>query len=149
MLPATPQRTADSRLAAPAPITAPEIVWVVESGKPTCEEARITRGARALGGEALGGVHLVDAAAHRLDDAPAADVGAERDRGRRETTTQVGTWKSSSEIVPLATSASVITPIVFCASFVPCASASRPPEMTWPKRKPRVTGPGRSRPTIR
>ena len=42
MLPATPQRTADSRLAAPAPITAPEMVWVVDSGKPTWLEARIT-----------------------------------------------------------------------------------------------------------
>ena len=42
MLPATPQRTADSRFAAPDPITAPEIVCVVESGKPTCEAARIT-----------------------------------------------------------------------------------------------------------
>ena len=36
-----------------------------------------------------------------------------------EITTQSGTWKSSAAIVPLATSASVITPIVFCASFVP------------------------------
>ena len=42
MLPATPQRTADSRLAAPAPITPPEITCVVESGKPKCEAARIT-----------------------------------------------------------------------------------------------------------
>jgi hypothetical protein len=42
MLPATPQRTADTRLAAPAPITAPEIVWVVDSGKPTWVAARIT-----------------------------------------------------------------------------------------------------------
>ena len=32
MLPATPQRTADSRRAAPAPITPPEITCVVESG---------------------------------------------------------------------------------------------------------------------
>ena len=42
MLPATPQRTAETRLAAPAPITAPEIVCVVESGKPPWVEARIT-----------------------------------------------------------------------------------------------------------
>ena len=42
MLPATPQRTAERRLAAPAPITAPEIVWVVDSGYPTCEAARMT-----------------------------------------------------------------------------------------------------------
>ena len=64
------------------------------------------------------------------------------------TTTQSGTWKLSEAIVPFATSASVITPIVFWASFVPCARASRPPEITWPKRKPLVTGPGRIRPTI-
>ena len=32
-------------------------------------------------------------------------------------------------MVPLATSASVITPMVFCASLVPWASASRPPEI--------------------
>jgi hypothetical protein len=32
MLPATPQRTAERRFVAPAPITAPEITCVVESG---------------------------------------------------------------------------------------------------------------------
>src|SRR5918994_4392037 len=42
MLPATPQRTAETRLAAPAPMIAPEIVWVVESGKPAWEAVRIT-----------------------------------------------------------------------------------------------------------
>ena len=61
MLPATPQRTAETRLAAPAPMTAPEIVCVVDSGKPTCEADEDHRGARALGGEALGRVHLDDA----------------------------------------------------------------------------------------
>ena len=50
---------------------------------------------------------------------------------------------------PLAISASVITPIVFWASLVPCASASSPPETTWPYLKPRVTVPGRCRPTTR
>src|SRR5919202_5844851 len=42
MLPATPQRTAETRLAAPAPMTPPEITCVVESGKPTWDAARIT-----------------------------------------------------------------------------------------------------------
>ena len=42
MLPATPQRTAESRLAAPAPMIAPVITCVVESGNPTCEAERIT-----------------------------------------------------------------------------------------------------------
>lgn len=34
MLPATPQRTADRRLAAPEPMIEPEITWVAESGYP-------------------------------------------------------------------------------------------------------------------
>ena len=40
--PATPQRTAETRLAAPAPMTPPAMVWVVDSGKPTWVAARIT-----------------------------------------------------------------------------------------------------------
>ena len=31
-MPATPQRTADTRLPAPAPITPPEMTWVEDSG---------------------------------------------------------------------------------------------------------------------
>ena len=42
MFPATPQRTAESRFAAPAPITPPLITCVVDSGKPKWVEARIT-----------------------------------------------------------------------------------------------------------
>ena len=64
-------------------------------------------------------------------------------------TTQSGTWKLSLAMVPLATSASVITPIVFWASFVPWARASSPPEITCPPRKPRVTRAGRRPPTMR
>lgn len=65
------------------------------------------------------------------------------------TTTHVGTWNEELEMSPCATSASVITPIVFWASFVPCESASRLPEASCPSRKPRLTEPGRRRPTIR
>jgi hypothetical protein len=36
MFPATPQRTAEKRFVAPAPSTEPEIVCVVETGKPKC-----------------------------------------------------------------------------------------------------------------
>jgi len=36
-----------------------------------------------------------------------------------ESTTQDGTWKLSAAMLPWATNASVITPIVFCASLVP------------------------------
>ena len=50
---------------------------------------------------------------------------------------------------PLATSARKMMPIVFCASLVPCESENSAPETICPSRKPRVTTPGRWRPTIR
>src|ERR1700729_1131122 len=42
MLPATPQRTADSRLAAPEPMIEPEITRVVDRGYPALVAARMT-----------------------------------------------------------------------------------------------------------
>src|SRR3954465_15684054 len=42
MLLATPQRTADTRLAAPAPMIDPEMTCVVDSGKPTWDAERMT-----------------------------------------------------------------------------------------------------------
>src|SRR5918992_351029 len=89
MFPATPQRTAESRLAAPEPITA------------------------------------------------------------AETITQNGGVGSPAGREPYATSARAITPMVFWASLVPCASASSPPDTTCPPRNPLVTGVGRNLPTIR
>ena len=38
-LPATPQRTAEARRAAPAPITQPVMVWVVDTGMPYYDAA--------------------------------------------------------------------------------------------------------------
>ena len=100
-------------------------------------EAEVGRGedhrrARALGREALRRVHLDDPGAGGADDPPAAAVGAERDRGRRgddHPGRRVGVRRRG---VPLAIRARVITPIVFCASLVPWASASSPPETIWP-----------------
>ena len=42
MLPATPQRTADSRLVAPTSMIADVIVRVVEIGQPSCEVTKST-----------------------------------------------------------------------------------------------------------
>ena len=39
---ATPQRTAEARLAVPAPITDPVIVCVVDTGMPSAEAMKIT-----------------------------------------------------------------------------------------------------------
>ena len=38
-------------------------------------------------------------------------------------------------------------PIVFCASFVPWVSATKPPETSWPRRKTRLTRAGERRAT--
>src|ERR671914_1258521 len=66
-----------------------------------------------------------------------------------ETITQNGGVGSPAGREPYATSARAITPMVFWASLVPCASASSPPDTTWPPRNPLATGPGWSLPTIR
>ncbi len=49
--------------------------------------------------------------------------------------TQVG-GSESGAIEPPAIRASVMMPIVFCASFVPWASETSPAEAIWPTRKP-------------
>ena len=46
--------------------------------------------------------------------------------------TQSGTEKFVALMLPLAISASEITPIVFWASLVPCASDTRDAEKIWP-----------------
>ena len=52
-----------------------------------------------------------------------------------ETTTHAGTSKPSPPaMLPLAISASEITPIVFCASLVPCASATIDDDATCAQR---------------
>ena len=82
MLPATPQRTAESRSLEPTPMIALEITWVVDTGIPKCDAVEDDRRGRRLGREAVDRVELHDLLAHRLDDPPAAGRGPERDRGR-------------------------------------------------------------------
>src|SRR5438034_897681 len=52
-----------------------------------------------------------------------------------------GTWNFG--ILPVATRASVITAIVFCASFAPCEYETRAPVKIWRLRKVRFSGAGR------
>ena len=63
-----------------------------------------------------------------------------------QTTTQTGTCTWWALIEPWATSASVITPIVFWASLVPWAIATAALVTIWPRRKARAVGPGLRRP---
>ena len=79
-----PQRTAEKRLVAPAPMIAEVMMWVVEIGACEDERRRVEhRRADRLGGEAAGRVEVDDPAAEGAHDPPAAGVGAERDRGGR------------------------------------------------------------------
>src|ERR1700742_1350528 len=53
----------------------------------------------------------------------------------QQTMTQTGAWDLAAS-VPLAISARVMTPMVFCASLVPCASETTQAEPICPMRKP-------------
>src|SRR6202012_5752732 len=66
----------------------------------------------------------------------------------QQTMTQTGALDPLAT-VPLAISASVMTPIVFCASLVPCASETTQAEPTCPIRKPCLRAPSVSDLVIR
>src|ERR1700744_2501909 len=53
----------------------------------------------------------------------------------QQTMTQIGAWDPLAS-VPLAIRARVITPMVFCASLVPCASETRQADPICPILKP-------------
>jgi hypothetical protein len=53
--------------------------------------------------------------------------------------TQVGRSNPSALMWPVEMSASAMTPIVFCASFVPCVNATKLPETICARRKTRLT----------
>src|SRR5690242_269985 len=149
MFPATPHRTAERRLAAPVPAMLPEITWVVDNGKPALEAARITAAPVVCAANPCAtSILMIRVPSVRMIRQPPTNV-PNAIALAAANTTHSGTWKLLAAISPLATSANVIRPIVFWASLVPCDSASRPLEASWPKRKPRPTGPGRRRPTIR
>ena len=119
MSPATPHRTAESPRDAPGAHDRPRDRVGRRHREAVVRGAPEDRGAGRLRRKPLRRVDLRDALSERLDDAPAACVRACRHRerggcdhpGRRPT-------KFGSRC-PEATSASAITPIVFCASFVP------------------------------
>jgi hypothetical protein len=53
----------------------------------------------------------------------------------QDTITQSGAWAPEGR-EPWVIRARVMTPMVFCASLVPCASDTMPAEPIWPIRKP-------------
>ena len=92
---ATPQRTAESFEVAPTPMIEPVMVWVVETGMPSSEEAMIEVARGGLGREAVDRLQLGHLHAQRADHPPAAGEGAEADgEVAASTMTQTGTWNS-------------------------------------------------------
>ena len=79
--PATPQRTAESLRVAPTPMIAPVMVWVVDTGIPSAVARNSVIAPPGLGAEPADGLQLGDLLPHRLDDPPAAEQRAQRDRG--------------------------------------------------------------------
>ena len=53
--------------------------------------------------------------------------------------THVGRSKPSELMWPVEMSASAMTPIVFCASFVPCVNATKLPDTICARRNTRLT----------
>src|SRR3954447_9308097 len=141
MLPATPQRTAESRFAAPAPMIAPDMTCVVDSGKPTCEADRMTAAPAPWAAKPWAGSILmifepiVLTIRQPPKYVPSAIALAE------ETTTHVG-MSALGSMFPLATSARKMIPIVFWASLVPWDSEKSALVASWRRRNPRVTTPG-------
>ena len=66
----------------------------------------------------------------------------------QQTMTQIGALDLAAS-VPLAIRARVMTPMVFCASLVPCASETMQAEPIWPILKPCLRAPSVSDRLIR
>ena len=117
-------------------MTEPEATCVVDSAKPRWSSRRgSSRQCDVSAAKPCGGLTSVMPGAEGPDDAPSAHVGAEGDRdGAADDDPELRT--GAGACVPAATSASVMTPIVFCASLVPWASETREDVKIWPRRNP-------------
>ena len=117
IFPAIPQRTAEKWELAPEPSTELETTWVVDTGKPKCAVNHRTLAAAVSAAKPCGGSSFaIRWPRVRTILQPPAYVPAAIARAAAMIT-QSGTWKLW--VGWAATSASAITPIVFCASFVP------------------------------
>ncbi|KZE40683.1 hypothetical protein AVW09_13905 [Microbacterium sp. T32] len=124
MRPTVPQRTVDPRRPRPEPITDPEATCVVERAKPRALDARIVAAVDVSAEKPCAGLTSVRPLPsvrmmrHPPMYVPSAIVSA------HASTTQICGSGSDADCQPTVMRARVMTPIVFCASFVPCARAT-------------------------
>ncbi len=121
MLPATPQRTAENRSLEPTPRIADEITWVVDTGTPSDDAPMMMLAAVVSAAKPWIGSSLTTRwpIVRMIRQPPAAVPSEIADAAMRMT--HSGTIGSG--ITPPATSARVMTPIVFWASFEPWLNA--------------------------
>ena len=137
MLPATPQRTADRRRVAPTPMIEVVVMCVVDTGTAkTVAVVTMTLDATVWAAKPPVGVSwMIRRPMVRMMRKPPAYVPA-LIAAAAASTTQKGTSKVS--ISPAVNSASVMMPIVFCASWMPWPSAMVAELPICANRKPRL-----------
>ena len=155
MLPATPQRTAERRLLAPTPMMHALMQWVVDTGTPRWLAPRMTNAPLVSAANPCSGVmRMILLPIVLMMRCPPADV-PRAIAAAHATMTHVGTLSEVGSIhdgnvepFPAArneSSASVMTPIDFCASFDPCENAIRHADASCRRRDTRLTTSGATR----
>ena len=147
MFPATPQFVFRQRRSASVPRTLPVTTWVVETGKPRCAVVNRTAAVADLAEHPAAHVQLRDAMAERARRCASRPRRCPGPWPRRRPQTPPRSARRSVEVAGTS-SASVITPIVFCASFAPCAVRRRSrPTSSWSGREGRGSSRSSQRPT--
>jgi hypothetical protein len=116
-------------------MTEPDATWVVDSANPRCVDARIVAAVDVSAAKPCAGFTSVRPVPRVLMMRQPPMYVPSAIAMAHVTITHPCT--SSPELcMPAATSVSVMTPIVFWASFVPCASATSDDEKTCAYRNP-------------
>ena len=133
--PATPQRTAERRRAAPTPTMAPVMVWVVDTGMPAAEvKNSVAAAADSAATPPAGWSRVIfEPIVFTIRQPP---VSVPRPIAVwAASTTQSGTSAPVGRCPP-AMSRARMMPIVFWASLAPWPRLKAAADTSWPRRKP-------------
>ena len=137
ILRAVDQRTSCRLRPMPEPTIAPEHTWVVDRPKPRWEEARMVTLAEVSAAKPCGAcTSTMPLPIVRMIRQPPDKVPRPMARPEVRMTHVCGPVPAAW--YPLVINTKVITPIVFCPSDVPWASATMDAEMVWPCLNPLV-----------
>src|SRR4029453_1670925 len=136
--PATPQRTADSRRAAPTPTMAPVMVWVVDTGMPAAGVANRASAPDDSAATPPTGWRrvILEPIVFTIRHPP---VSVPRAIAVWALSTTHNGVEASGAAWLGAMSRARITPTVFWASLAPCPRLTPPADASWPWRNPRLS----------